>query len=123
MDLLKEINDKFLALEAEIDSKLESVKREEDKWERNNAMCMEKKAQQDQALKILTYEQALVRNSNLLKSLEMTKARLRSRSTYSPVEQILEKTLTNYKIDLQTSQQEEGIHRRLTENIYDTVGA
>ncbi|XP_075149843.1 uncharacterized protein LOC142223896 [Haematobia irritans] len=122
MDLIKEINDKFSALEAEIDTKLEAVKREEDKWEKANAISKENKDQQDQVPKMLTCEQAVARNVNLLKSLEMTKARLRSRSTYSPVEQILEKALTDYKMDLQSSQGVGHVHRNASENIYDTVG-
>lgn len=50
----------------------------------------------------------------------MTKARLRSRSTFSPVEKILEKALYNYKKDLEMSDNMRN-HHPTTENIYDTV--
>ena len=36
----------------------------------------------------------------------MAKARLRSRSTFSPVEQILEKAIENYKRDLRLARQQ-----------------
>ncbi|XP_073822096.1 uncharacterized protein [Musca autumnalis] len=120
MDIIKEINDKFMALEAEVDTKLDAVKREEEKIEKD-AISIERKLQ-NQEPKILTYEEAMVRNTNLIKSLEMTKARLRSRSTFSPVEQILEKALSNYKMDLLRSYQKETHNHNTTENIYDTVG-
>ncbi|KAM7352620.1 uncharacterized protein ACRADG_005067 [Cochliomyia hominivorax] len=119
MDLIKEINEKYLALEAEVDSKLEKIKREEIKFEKNNVAAMDK-SQKVQTEKILTFEESMTRNANLLKSLEMTKARLRSRSTFSPVEQILEKALQNYKTDLELSQTDRNNHT-LTDNIYDTV--
>ncbi|XP_061389514.1 uncharacterized protein LOC133324690 [Musca vetustissima] len=114
MDIIKEINDKFMALEAEVDSKLDAVKREEAKFEKN-ATSLERKSQNQE-------EEAMVRNANLIKSLEMTKARLRSRSTFSPVEQILEKALSNYKMDLLRSHQRKTQNCNAAENIYDTVG-
>ncbi|XP_065356123.1 uncharacterized protein LOC135950515 [Calliphora vicina] len=123
MDLIKEINEKYLALEAEVDNKLEKIKRDEIKFEKCNAVAMEK-SQKNQTDKMLTFEEAMTRNANLLKSLEMTKARLRSRSTFSPVEQILENALKNYKMDLELSQSEGNgrrHHHTATENIYDTV--
>ncbi|XP_005175902.1 uncharacterized protein LOC101900944 [Musca domestica] len=119
MDIIKEINEKFMALEAEVDSKLDAVKREEEKFEKNAAISIENKSY-NQEPKILTYDEAMVRNANLIKSLEMTKARLRSRSTFSPVEQILEKALANYKMDLMRSYRKD--NRSNAENIYDTVG-
>ena len=56
-----------------------------------------------------------------LKSLEMTKARLRSRSTFSPLEHILEKALQNYKMDLEANVTHPPGHLNITENVYDTV--
>ncbi|KAH8393965.1 hypothetical protein KR215_011302 [Drosophila sulfurigaster] len=101
MDLIKEINEKYQALEAEIDKKLEKVHAEEAKLERQNERLAEKSAIV-QSPKILSYEEALQRNANTLKSLEIAKARLRSRSTYSPVEKLLECALENYKKELAT---------------------
>lgn len=42
-------------------------------------------------------ESAKKRNNDLLKSLEVTKAKLRSRATYSPTESVLEKAIRNYQ--------------------------
>lgn len=41
-------------------------------------------------------EAARQRNYELLKSLEVSKARLRSRATFSPLETILQKAIGNY---------------------------
>ncbi|XP_016933803.2 uncharacterized protein [Drosophila suzukii] len=103
MDLIKEINDKYLALEAEIDQKLEKVQAEELKLERQN----EKLADTSiiAAPRVLSYEEALLRNTNTLKALEIAKARLRSRSTYSPVEKLLQKALQNYRKELESLQE------------------
>lgn len=56
----------------------------------------------------------------------MTKARLRSRSTFSPLEHVLEKSLQNYMLDLEASQNESNAthrygHWNSAENIYDTA--
>ncbi|XP_068141703.1 putative uncharacterized protein DDB_G0268364 isoform X2 [Drosophila tropicalis] len=53
------------------------------------------------ATKVLSYEEALLRNTNTLKSLEIAKARLRSRTTYSPVEKLLQQAMDNYKKELE----------------------
>ncbi|KAH8409491.1 hypothetical protein KR222_007243 [Zaprionus bogoriensis] len=100
MDLIKEINEKYQALEAEIDKKLEKVQAEELKLELENERLTEKSAAA-QLPKVLSYEEALQRNANTLKSLEIAKARLRSRSTYSPVEKLLQRALANYKKELE----------------------
>ncbi|XP_030384582.1 uncharacterized protein LOC115631873 isoform X2 [Scaptodrosophila lebanonensis] len=68
MDLIKEINDKYLALEAEIDKKLEKVEAEEIKWERQTEKLAEKLTH-IQPTKVLSYEEALMRNTNTLKKL------------------------------------------------------
>ncbi|EDW03462.1 uncharacterized protein LOC6562327 [Drosophila grimshawi] len=99
MDLIQEINEKYQALEAEIDKKLEKVQAEELKLERQNEKLAEKSAAAPSP-KVLSYEEALQRNANTLKSLEIAKARLRSRSTYSPVEKLLQRALENYKKEL-----------------------
>lgn len=44
-----------------------------------------------------TAESALLRNNQLIKELEVSKARLRSRATYSPLEQELSKAIINYE--------------------------
>ncbi|XP_017075210.1 uncharacterized protein LOC108110623 [Drosophila eugracilis] len=101
MDLIKEINDKYLALEAEIDQKLEKVQAEELKLERQNEKLVETSIYTP-APRVLSYEEALLRNTNTLKALEIAKARLRSRSTYSPVEKLLQQALHNYKKELES---------------------
>ncbi|XP_053959265.1 uncharacterized protein LOC128863886 [Anastrepha ludens] len=103
MDVISEINEKYSALEAEIDRRLDKIKIEEKKLEKLQEQRASKTSAQ--TTKVLSYEESLARNTNLLKSLEIAKARLRSRSTFSPVEQILEKAIANYKRDLETSQQ------------------
>ncbi|CAD6998747.1 uncharacterized protein LOC101460180 [Ceratitis capitata] len=103
MDVISEINEKYSALEAEIDRRLEKIKTEENKLERLQEQRSHKSS--IQTTKALSYEESILRNTNLLKSLDIAKARLRSRSTFSPVEQILEKAIENYKRDLETSQQ------------------
>ncbi|XP_067625949.1 uncharacterized protein [Eurosta solidaginis] len=103
MDVIGEINEKYSALEAEIDSRLEKIKTEEKKLEKLQEQRSNKSSSQTN--KVLSYEESLTRNTNLLKSLEIAKARLRSRSTFSPVEQILEKAIANYKRDLEMAQQ------------------
>ncbi|XP_054743403.1 uncharacterized protein LOC129248022 [Anastrepha obliqua] len=103
MDVISEINEKYSALEAEIDRRLDKIKMEEKKLEKLQEQRASKTSAQ--TTKVLSYEESLARNTNLLKSLEIAKARLRSRSTFSPVEQILEKAIANYKSDLETSQQ------------------
>lgn len=42
-----------------------------------------------------------------LQSLEIAKARLRSRSTYSPVEKLLQRALSNYKNELESLNKQE----------------
>ncbi|XP_026835212.1 uncharacterized protein LOC6543357 isoform X1 [Drosophila erecta] len=59
------------------------------------------------AAKVLSYEGALLRNTNTLKALEIAKARLRSRSTYSPVEKLLQQALHNYRKELESLQDAE----------------
>ena len=68
----------------------------------------------------------------------MTKARLRSRSTFSPVEQILERAIENYKRDLraaraqrqkkleqqhqvQITKETTSVNENSNENIYEMV--
>jgi len=106
------------------------------------------------APKVLSYEEALLRNTNTLKvshllgyqrfirlfpfplqALEIAKARLRSRSTYSPVEKLLQQALQNYRRELESLQdaedrgkdpknpdnQEEEGEEGEEENLYDLV--
>ncbi|KAH8412223.1 hypothetical protein KR009_000544 [Drosophila setifemur] len=125
MDLIKEINDKYLALEAEIDQKLEKVQAEELKLERQNERLAETSLHPP-APKVLSYEEALLRNTNTLKALEIAKARLRSRSTYSPVEKLLQQALQNYRKELESLQEvkDKLCDREVLEeedNLYDLV--
>ncbi|XP_020799213.1 uncharacterized protein LOC110177038 [Drosophila serrata] len=127
MDIIKEINDKYLALEAEIDQKLEKVQIEELKLERQNEKLAESSNLHPPAPKVLSYEEALLRNSNTLKALEIAKARLRSRSTYSPVEKLLQQALENYRKELESLQeigkkpQEEQVEDEEEDDLYDLV--
>ncbi|XP_017132125.1 uncharacterized protein LOC108149207 [Drosophila elegans] len=127
MDLIKEINDKYLALEAEIDQKLEKVQAEELKLERQNEKLAETSIHTP-APKVLSYEDALLRNTNTLKALEIAKARLRSRSTYSPVEKLLQEALQNYRKELESLEEiKDKPHDQDTQkdeeedNLYDLV--
>ncbi|KAH8352694.1 hypothetical protein KR084_005730 [Drosophila pseudotakahashii] len=125
MDLIKEINDKYLALEEEIDQKLEKVQAEELKLERQNEKLADTST--TAVPRVLSYEEALLRNTNTLKALEIAKARLRSRSTYSPVEKLLQKALQNYRKELESleevSDKREGKGNPAEEedNLYDLV--
>ncbi|XP_017028865.1 uncharacterized protein [Drosophila kikkawai] len=126
MDVIKEINDKYMALEAEIDQKLEKVQIEELKLERQNEKLAESSNLHPPAPKVLSYEEALLRNSNTLKALEIAKARLRSRSTYSPVEKLLQQALDNYRKELESLQEVKGKSQEVQEdheedNLYDLV--
>ncbi|KAH8282982.1 hypothetical protein KR054_011394 [Drosophila jambulina] len=121
MDVIKEINDKYLALEAEIDQKLEKVQIEELKLERQNEKLAENSNLNPPAPKVLSYEEALLRNSNTLKSLEIAKARLRSRSTYSPVEKLLQQALENYRKELESLQEVSKKPQEEEDNLYDLV--
>ncbi|KAH8271058.1 hypothetical protein KR018_005839 [Drosophila ironensis] len=124
MDLIKEINDKYLALEAEIDQKLEKVQAEELKLERQTERLTETSLHPP-APKVLSYEEALLRNSNTLKALEIAKARLRSRSTYSPVEKLLQQARENYRKELESLQDKSTNHDAQEQeeegNLYDLV--
>ncbi|KAH8278093.1 uncharacterized protein [Drosophila bipectinata] len=124
MDLIKEINDKYLALEAEIDQKLEKVQAEELKLELQTERLAETSLHPP-APKVLSYEEALLRNSNTLKALDIAKARLRSRSTYSPVEKLLQQALENYRKELEGLQEEKDEPNNEEDeedgNLYDLV--
>ncbi|KAH8324341.1 hypothetical protein KR074_005796 [Drosophila pseudoananassae] len=123
MDLIKEINDKYLALEAEIDQKLEKVQAEELKLELQTERLVETSLHPP-APKVLSYEEALLRNTNTLKALDIAKARLRSRSTYSPVEKLLQQALENYRKELEGLQEEKDepdIEEHEEGNLYDLV--
>ncbi|XP_014087431.1 uncharacterized protein [Bactrocera oleae] len=103
MDAISEINEKYSALEAEIDRRLEKIKADENKLQKLEQQRTKKTSAQTN--KVLSYEESIARNTNLLKSLDIAKARLRSRATFSPVEQILETAIANYKRDLAASRQ------------------
>ncbi|XP_022222450.2 uncharacterized protein LOC111074114 [Drosophila obscura] len=124
MDLIKEINEKYMALESEIDQKLEKVQAEELKLERQTEK-LAKISIHPSPPKVLSYEEALLRNTNTLKSLELAKARLRSRITYSPVEKLLQEALDKYRKELECLQvglkDEEANEEDEEQNLYDLV--
>ncbi|XP_055837658.1 uncharacterized protein LOC129906053 [Episyrphus balteatus] len=94
IDEIKEILIKYSTAEELLDKKLQEIKQEELKSKINDD-CSDKSSQEP--CKLLNLEEAKLRNSNLIKSLEISKARLRSRSTFSPVEQILQQAIHNYR--------------------------
>ncbi|SPP79118.1 uncharacterized protein LOC117582463 [Drosophila guanche] len=122
MDLIKEINEKYMALESEIDQKLDKVHAEELKLERENEK-LAKISIHPPPPKVLSYEEALLRNTNTLKSLELAKARLRSRITYSPVEKLLQQALDNYRKELVSLQAKNEVANEAAEeqNLYELV--
>ncbi|XP_037024526.1 uncharacterized protein LOC119066273 [Bradysia coprophila] len=95
VDFLDDINAKYATLECEIDQKLASISIDEKKFEK---MFSSKRVTfEDRPNKACTnLESAKRRNAELIKELEISKARLRSRATYSPLEQVLNKAIENY---------------------------
>ncbi|KXJ70884.1 hypothetical protein RP20_CCG022237 [Aedes albopictus] len=73
IDFISDINDRYALMEYELEEKLKLLIKPS-----------------------LTLEAARQRNFELLKSLEVSKARLRSRATFSPLETILQKAIDNY---------------------------
>ncbi|XP_055918107.1 uncharacterized protein LOC129950255 [Eupeodes corollae] len=95
IDPIKEILMKYSTIEEHLDKRLQEMKQEELKSKILHDEDNDKSSQEP--YKLLNLEEAKIRNSNLIKSLEISKARLRSRSTFSPVEQILQQAIENYR--------------------------
>ncbi|EAT34150.1 AAEL013580-PA [Aedes aegypti] len=94
IDFISDINDRYAMMEYELEEKLKLLNQNEQKLvqcENNNASKSRAQTQPS-----LTLQAARQRNFELLKSLEVSKARLRSRATFSPLETILQKAIENY---------------------------
>ncbi|XP_053690691.1 uncharacterized protein LOC128739246 [Sabethes cyaneus] len=92
IDYISDINEKYAAMEYELNEKLKSLDQKE--------LMLSKGANQQKPNHkknaSLTLGTARLRNFELLRSLEVSKARLRSRATFSPLETILQKAIGNY---------------------------
>ncbi|XP_037960512.1 uncharacterized protein LOC119689696 [Teleopsis dalmanni] len=97
-DAIKSILEKYNRAEIEENKKLDAIKKQEKSLEKLNTL---QSAYSNSKIKQrLDCKETIIYNADIIKSLEMAKARLRSRSVYSPLEPILEKAINNYKKDL-----------------------
>ncbi|XP_055377876.1 uncharacterized protein LOC129609781 [Condylostylus longicornis] len=94
IDFLDEINSKYSNIENEIDIKLSKLQQEEIKYKKEDIVAENSYFPKHTCNSL---QEAKCRNTEILKTLEMTKARLRSRSTFSPIEMILKKAKKNYE--------------------------
>ncbi|XP_050083033.1 uncharacterized protein LOC126569757 isoform X1 [Anopheles aquasalis] len=92
IDFVADLNDKYAALEYELDEKLKAVAQAEQQLQSGSSKLHRKEHPEINH----SLETAKQRNFTLLKSLEVAKARLRSRATFSPLETILQKAIGNY---------------------------
>ncbi|XP_040163568.1 uncharacterized protein LOC120900528 [Anopheles arabiensis] len=96
LDFIQDINEKYGGLEFELHGKLEEIVKMEHSLQVNEAKTDDKsKTGKVESFNSST-ETMKRRNHELLKSLEISKARLRSRATFSPLESILQKAIGNY---------------------------
>uniref|UniRef100_A0A182VSV5 Uncharacterized protein n=1 Tax=Anopheles minimus TaxID=112268 RepID=A0A182VSV5_9DIPT len=96
LDFVGDINDQYAAWELELEEKLAAVVKRERALDPNEAK-INKEINSHKAESVdCSLETAKRRNFELLKSLEISKARLRSRATFSPLEAILQKAIGNY---------------------------
>ncbi|XP_055548091.1 uncharacterized protein LOC129731801 [Wyeomyia smithii] len=93
IDYISDINEKYAAMEYELDEKLKSLHHKELVLSQTYDQQTPDKTKMKSDI---TLEAAQLRNFELLKSLEVSKARLRSRATFSPLETILQKAIENY---------------------------
>ncbi|EDS38788.1 conserved hypothetical protein [Culex quinquefasciatus] len=93
IDFVSDINDRYAMMEYELEEKLKLLNQNEKKLTAEDSKAS-KSANKVPAN--LDLEAARQRNFELLKSLEVSKARLRSRATFSPLETILQKAIGNY---------------------------
>ncbi|XP_055598631.1 uncharacterized protein LOC129748151 [Uranotaenia lowii] len=94
IDFISDINDRYALLEYELEEKLKQLNQNERKL--MSEQEVENSKSNENPKHSLTLEAAKQRNFELLKSLEVSKARLRSRATFSPLETILQKAIGNY---------------------------
>ncbi|XP_053665475.1 uncharacterized protein LOC128714626 [Anopheles marshallii] len=96
LDFIGDINDKYAALELELEEKLVAVMKRENTLDPSGMKINKKNLSNKAESTIFSLETARQRNYELLKSLEVSKARLRSRATFSPLEAILQKVIGSY---------------------------
>nr|XP_019560675.1 uncharacterized protein LOC109429228 [Aedes albopictus] len=95
IDFISDINDRYALMEYELEEKLKLLNQSEQKLVQIETKDTSSNAR-NKIKPSLTLEAARQRNFELLKSLEVSKARLRSRATFSPLETILQKAIDNY---------------------------
>ncbi|XP_052898061.1 uncharacterized protein LOC128304862 [Anopheles moucheti] len=96
LDFIGDINDRYAALELELQEKLEAVEKRESTLDASEMKINKKNYSNKAESTNFLLETARQRNYELLKSLEISKARLRSRATFSPLEAILQKAIGSY---------------------------
>ncbi|XP_062546953.1 uncharacterized protein LOC134212798 [Armigeres subalbatus] len=94
IDFISDINDRYALIEYELEEKLKLLYQNEQKLDQSENKDTSK--HRDKLQPSLSLQTAKQRNFELLKSLEVSKARLRSRATFSPLETILQKAIGNY---------------------------
>ncbi|XP_058815033.1 uncharacterized protein LOC131678765 [Topomyia yanbarensis] len=93
IDFISDVNERYAMIEYQLDEKLKALNQKEQtilNSDHHNPPVKKKQPMH------LTPETARQRNFELLKSLEVSKARLRSRATFSPLETILQKAIEKY---------------------------
>uniref|UniRef100_A0A182KIV5 Uncharacterized protein n=1 Tax=Anopheles christyi TaxID=43041 RepID=A0A182KIV5_9DIPT len=96
LDFIGDINDKYSVLEFELEEKLEAIVKSEHSLGLNDTKIDRKTNIGMVPSSSITAETIKRRNHELLKTMEISKARLRSRATFSPLEAILQKAIENY---------------------------
>ncbi|XP_053672689.1 uncharacterized protein LOC128723012 [Anopheles nili] len=99
INFISDINEKYTSLECDLESKLKMIVKTEQTLELKDAT----KTGETTSCRITSANSSCnsfkQRNFELMKSLEISKARLRSRATFSPLEIILQKAIGNYLKD------------------------
>ncbi|KAL5287646.1 hypothetical protein ACFFRR_008506 [Megaselia abdita] len=90
----EDINGKYSEIEEDLNRRLEKILAQEVKLKSNEAKA---ELFDNYVENTASLSKAMERNENTIKILEMTKARLRSKSTFSPLETVLKKACINYK--------------------------
>ncbi|XP_035909411.1 uncharacterized protein LOC118511002 isoform X2 [Anopheles stephensi] len=96
LDFISDINDKYAGLELELEEMLEAVVERERALDPAEVQISNRSNSKKSESANFSLERAERRNYELLKSLEISKARLRSRATFSPLEAILQKAIGSY---------------------------
>ncbi|XP_063697775.1 uncharacterized protein LOC134828720 [Culicoides brevitarsis] len=100
IDCLNDINSKYATLEVQLDQTLSKIKEKEENFIKKYEKAITGRASKnnDGAMdECLTLQEARKRNLEILKNLDMFKARFRSRALYSPVQTQLDKLKILYK--------------------------